>query len=113
VPHRVYSVHCQSIEFGRTSVVSPWGPLWHNFFVQHLDLCVHLLQDLILSSDDAHIIADFLKDYGAILYVLVQCYSGIVTLQYYLLHLFLQLLRLLVLLPTGPVVDFLVAAQCE
>jgi hypothetical protein len=28
VPHRVYSIHCQPIGFGRTFVIAPWVPLW-------------------------------------------------------------------------------------
>jgi hypothetical protein len=30
-----------------------------NFFIQHLDLCAHLVQDLVSSSYDAHLVIDF------------------------------------------------------
>jgi len=65
------------------------------FFIQHLDLYAHLLQDLVSSSDDADPVANFPENFGAFRCVLVQCYSGVVSLQYYILHLLLQLLRLL------------------
>jgi hypothetical protein len=31
----------------------------HNFFIQHLDFGVHILQSLVSSSDDSHPIVDF------------------------------------------------------
>jgi hypothetical protein len=43
----------------------------HNFFIQHLDLCAHLLQDLVSSSDDAHPITDFPENLCAFHCVLV------------------------------------------
>jgi hypothetical protein len=36
-----------------------------NFFIQHLDLGAHILQDLVALGDDSHLIVDFPKNlYG-------------------------------------------------